>query len=200
MLSARIYAPRTAPFPDSVPATTSFASLVFPTDPGAAEAQASTKADLAKSVIEWLFVVIAVILIICLFLRKLLGAPRALQYPSTSNDLGTASGYTYAYPGIAALHLTHPRPARPARARTRPTRAADIDADGRRAQGDVELDLSEAEMLPAYDGLDRPPKYMYAEVAAATEEPVGGLQGASLPVLGADLAISTTPRADTGEP
>ncbi|KAJ6535330.1 hypothetical protein DFH09DRAFT_1324948 [Mycena vulgaris] len=174
---------------DSGSDSASFASLVFPTT-DSTQLQTSAKTDLAKSVIEWLFVVIAIILLICLFLRKTLGARTPLREihaqvftePRASDDASYV--YTYAYPGIPALHLTRPPPARirarahsPVHATLTLTRALDLGAGGRRANWNAELVLSDQDVLPAYDGLDRPPKYVHAE--AATEEPPAASASAS---------------------
>jgi len=164
---------------DTPPASTSFASLVFPTTDSA---PTNAKTDLTKTVIEWLFVVIAVILIACLFLRKMFGSrtSRHEMYISDSRDASFAlppadspsylCTYAIAYPGIPAVQgLPYPLPAhtrsRTARPPVRTTRGLDIDEGGRRANFDMELVLSDKDVLPAYDALDRPPKY--ASVATA---------------------------------
>ncbi|KAJ7018719.1 hypothetical protein C8F04DRAFT_1150472 [Mycena alexandri] len=136
-----------------------------------------------QTVIEWFFVVIAVILIACLILRKILGS-RTSSVREMAEDthphlsfVHPSYAYSYAYPGIPDIHLPYPLPGhsrtRPA---TRTTRAADIDAGGRRANDDMELGLGDKDMLPAYDGLGRPPKYAAAapeaETAASGDEHV----------------------------
>ncbi|KAJ6487394.1 hypothetical protein C8R47DRAFT_1196380 [Mycena vitilis] len=181
---------------DSPAASTSFASLVFPsTDPP--QSPTSPKTDVAKSVIEWLFVVIAIILILCLFLRKLFGArtsPRGTDSvyqrgsisfaPSGLGDPAYICSYI-AYPGIPPVALpyppgVHPRAPRPV---VRLTRGVDVGADGRRVNGDMELVVGDKE-LPAYDGLDRPPRYA---VAAAEEI------GAAVALSGRGAAASEVP-------
>ncbi|KAJ7076800.1 hypothetical protein C8R44DRAFT_896499 [Mycena epipterygia] len=134
------------------------------------------------SVIEWLFVVIAVILIGCLFLRKLLGAPRGLHgenpyrhalHPFASSTSISAApdylqyGYGYAYlPYPVPAHTTRraygvTHPTRRAHDTTQTTRAYDIGVGGRRANGDEELVLGDKDILPVYDAFDRPPQYAY---------------------------------------
>ncbi|KAJ6538103.1 hypothetical protein B0H19DRAFT_1079178 [Mycena capillaripes] len=63
------------------------------------------------------------------------------------------------YPRIPAVQLPYPLAvhSRNARPPVRPTRGPDIDDGGRRANSDMELVLSDKDMLPTYDGLDRPP-------------------------------------------
>ncbi|KAJ7649289.1 hypothetical protein B0H17DRAFT_1215329 [Mycena rosella] len=178
-----MFVPRILPAPDSVPESSSFASLVFPaTD--SPQPLASAKTDLAKSVIEWLCVIVAVILIICLFIRRL-ASPRAMRSHTLFDDPAPASDaylYTYAYRGVPMMH--HPTYPSPARVRTHPPlyamRAPDIGAGGCRANEDMELVLGTADFLPAYDGFDRPPKYICAERPAerpADEAP--GVEGQS---------------------
>ncbi|KAF8148119.1 hypothetical protein K438DRAFT_2027553 [Mycena galopus ATCC 62051] len=160
---------------DSPPASTTFASLVFPTTNSDSEQPNNGKADLAKTVIEWLFVVIAVILIACLFLRKLFG-PRTphremLHIPVDCPAYVCTYG---AYPGISVPTVAYPLPAHSSSharstrgnvAITRTiTRGLDLAEGGRRINEDAELELGDKDALPAYDGCDRPPKY--ASVAA----------------------------------
>ncbi|KAJ7608505.1 hypothetical protein DFH06DRAFT_1346824 [Mycena polygramma] len=181
---------------DSPAASTSFASLVFPTtDPP--QSPTSPKTDVAKSVIEWLFVVIAIILILCLFLRKLFGvrtSPRVTDSvyqrgsisfaPSGLGDPAYICSYI-AYPGIPPVELpyppiVHPRTPRPL---VRLTRGLDIGEDGRRANSDMELVLGDKD-LPAYDGLDRPPRYAPAapgETSAAIALPERGAAATEVP-------------------
>ncbi|KAJ7642957.1 hypothetical protein DFH06DRAFT_1136937 [Mycena polygramma] len=79
-----------------------------------------------------------------------------------------------AYPGIPPVELpyppvVHPRTPRPV---VRLTRGLDIGEDGRRVNSDMELVLGDKE-LPAYNGLDRPPRY----ATAAPEETSDALPG-----------------------
>ncbi|KAJ7304782.1 hypothetical protein DFH08DRAFT_521553 [Mycena albidolilacea] len=182
-------------------ASTSFASLVFPTADSAQPSNA--KADLAKTVIEWLFVVIAVILIACLFLRKMFGtraSDSSLHLPDTLNTRASSAfglpptvdtpaylcTYVATYPIAHPLpvHGGHSRPShfRYARTPLRATTGRDIDPAGRRAHEDVdsELGLGDKDVLPAYDGRDRPPKYAVA--AAAARRP-------TMPIAGAASAV-----------
>ncbi|KAJ7105825.1 hypothetical protein C8R44DRAFT_886290 [Mycena epipterygia] len=193
-----MFAPRSPP-----PSTlTSFASLVFPTSDSDATPPADSKPDLGKSVIEWLFVVIAVILIGCLFLRKLLGAPRGLHgenpyrhalHPFASSTSISAApdylqyGYGYAYlPYPVPAHTTRraygvTHPTRRAHDTTQTTRAYDIGVGGRRANGDEELVLGDKDILPVYDAFDRPPQYAYGYDAgpSVNVEPVAVGEGGS---------------------
>ncbi|KAJ7156346.1 hypothetical protein C8R46DRAFT_1295137 [Mycena filopes] len=190
---------------DSPPASTSnFASLVFPTSDSAAE-PTSGKSDVAKAVIEWLFVVIAVLLIACLLLRRMLGTrpspTRAEHAHSRVEQIILADPSYFLYPA-AAVYLPYPVPAHaPARMRSvrnnynpaltptlMRTRAADIGAGGRRANDDAEpeLGLGDKDLLPAYDGAGRPPRYAVTAPGASGRtvepavegevrvEPVGG--------------------------
>ncbi|KAJ6538127.1 hypothetical protein B0H19DRAFT_1270492 [Mycena capillaripes] len=176
-----------APRSNSPPDITSFASLVFPvTD--SPQPPTSAKAELGKSVIEWLFVVIAIVLVACLFLRKLCRVRSSFQYempiipdslyghggasftrPSPADDPAYICTYV-TYPRIPAVQLPYPLAvhSRNARPPVRPTRGPDIDDGGRRANSDMELVLSDKDMLPAYDGLDRPPRYAVATVGGSS--------------------------------
>ncbi|KAJ7873711.1 hypothetical protein B0H13DRAFT_2058269 [Mycena leptocephala] len=165
-----------APRSNSPAASTSFASLVFPTT-DSSQQPTNPKTDLAKSVIEWLFVVIAVILIVCLFLRKVFGprnsyAQREMLIPDSAyqgaRPLIDDPAYLCTY---VAVELQYPLPVH-SRAPARPTRGLDIGEGGRRANGDTELVLGDKDVLPAYDALDRPPRYnaVAAAGAAGVEE------------------------------
>ncbi|KAF7344649.1 hypothetical protein MVEN_01625100 [Mycena venus] len=172
---------------DSPPDTTSFASLVFPTTDSNTPTNAKT--DLAKTAIEWLIVVIAVVLIACLFLRKMFGSrasqrgmlsniPDSVYRRASSSFAPAADSPSYlctyvAYPGIPAVPYPLPVHLHPRTARTGPTRGLDIDEGGRRVNEDVELVLGDKDVLPAYDGLDRPPKYVLTVPAATAARPTG---------------------------
>ncbi|KAJ7719127.1 hypothetical protein B0H16DRAFT_1739597 [Mycena metata] len=179
-----------SPAPDR---TSSFASLVFPT--ADSTEPTSVKADVAKTVIEWLFVVIAVVLIACLLLRKILASRASSTFARDSIASDTRDRhlslvsmaidpcYVYSYGYIPDVRLpiptpTYPRPthrlpypvAIATSSTARRTRAADIDAYGRRAHEDVELVLGDKDILPVYDGLGRPPKYTITTPPPAAAE------------------------------
>ncbi|KAJ7164263.1 hypothetical protein C8R46DRAFT_1036177 [Mycena filopes] len=156
---------------DSFPASTSnFASLVFPAADSATE-PTSGKGHVSKSMIEWLFIIIAVLLIACLFLRRMLGTRRSTtragyaEHPHVEQII-LADPFCFLY-SVPAVYIPCPVPAHApsgsARVRGDVTRArtlmriqaADIGPGGRRANGDAELELELGDMLPAYDGAPR---------------------------------------------
>ncbi|KAJ7156416.1 hypothetical protein C8R46DRAFT_431348 [Mycena filopes] len=198
MLALRLPIRAAADSDYSPPASTgtsisNFASLVFPTADSGTTQPTSPKSDVAKAVIEWLFVVIAVLLIACLILRRMLGTRPS---PSPSRTHGHVEQIILADPScflgypanMATVYLPYPVPARthtpsirrfndvvrmPMPMRTQ-TRAADIDAFGRRAttndDADLELGLGDKDVdaLPAYDGKGRPPRYTAGSALAAS--------------------------------
>ncbi|KAJ7182403.1 hypothetical protein C8R43DRAFT_1116046 [Mycena crocata] len=222
----------------SPPASTSFASLVFPSTESA-QPQLSAKTDIAKSVIEWLFVIIVNINLphlllaslnervrvwaggypdrlfllakVCLFCSRsaigfgiitegrhefrLLGSQpyergsyrHAPPFPDPTLGGDIACMYGYAYPGPSAAHLPYPvaAHARDSRPIVLPTRGRDIGEGGARLNGDMELVLSDKDILPVYDGLDRPPKYAFSPLA------IEGAVAASSSRDGGDVRIES---------
>ncbi|KAJ6488739.1 peptidase S8/S53 domain-containing protein [Mycena sanguinolenta] len=179
---------------DFPPAASTFASLVFPATDSDSDEPNNSKADLAKTVIQWLFVVIALILIACFFLRKVFGPRTAhhgmLHIPDSIYRQGQSSfalptphdpmymcGYVAACPALAhpppvhsvsAANPPHHR-VRAVSARSTTIRGLDIGEGGRRINEDAELVLSDNDVLPAYDGRDRPPKDIITTLIAESD-------------------------------
>jgi hypothetical protein len=65
-----------------------------------------------------------------------------------------------------AVELQYPLPVH-SRVSARPTRGLDIGEGGRRANGDTEFVLGDKDVLPAYNALDRPPRYNAVVAAGA---------------------------------
>jgi len=152
--------------------------------------QSQGKQELTKSILEWLFLVIALILITTILTCRSFQLRRqnrslkeffSLSQPSSSLP---ATGRPRRVPrttGLPTLHdpyrpisLTHamlyppPTPLPSVyHSNWRRTHAADTDAGGRRAGG-PEDDHKDA--LPAYDNVGGPPKYMELDMDAATRQ------------------------------
>ncbi|KAJ7475528.1 hypothetical protein B0H11DRAFT_2032528 [Mycena galericulata] len=149
---------------DLPPPSTSFASLANGSPPSQA------KSEVAKSVIEWLLVAIALILLACLLLRRMLRwrAPLREMHPDPCRNVTYAEAlratdverlYTYGLSGI----IPYPPPIYPRPRAAEPhTRGVDVrrGGSGRRAGGEeLVLSMGEKDVLPVYDGLGRPPRY-----------------------------------------
>jgi hypothetical protein len=147
---------------------------------------------LAKSVLEYLFLALALIIVTSIILRRLTRLKRMNQpistffhsdndYPNTSHirtprnfprttGLPPLSRDGLPYPPYPDPHLTG-FPAVYLGRNTRRTNAQDIDASGRRVVAQsVELDhggeLGDKDALPAYDHYGGPPKYVELEMQA----------------------------------
>ncbi|KAL0952942.1 hypothetical protein HGRIS_007156 [Hohenbuehelia grisea] len=141
------------------------------------------RSDLAKMVLEWLFLVIALVTIagiISYRMKRLRQANRPLSHffrarrstpgsptsiqpyrqsgiPYSSNSEALAY-YPYLTPVAPTYHQAHSR-----RTRTR-THAADVDSSGRRLGGGGDHDdLDDKDILPPYDHAGGPPKYVDLE-------------------------------------
>ncbi|KAF8153854.1 hypothetical protein B0H34DRAFT_799791 [Crassisporium funariophilum] len=202
-LTLGVRAPQATPTSAVVTNTSPF----FP-DPSAPPASDGKKGGLAKSVLEYLFLGVALIVVASIILRRITKMKRRSQpitaFFTSNTDLPT-SAQRYGgprqfprttgippmrydgqnYPLYPDVHLTG-IPAAYMGPSARRTRAADVDANGRRL-GDraVELDhdgeLGDKDMLPAYDNFGGPPKYVDLEMQPR------------LPVVG-----SGAPRTDVG--
>ncbi|KAJ7431625.1 hypothetical protein B0H11DRAFT_2129379 [Mycena galericulata] len=142
---------------DLPPPNTSFASLANGSPPSQA------KSEVAKSVIEWLLVGIALILLACLLLRRMLrwremhpDPYRNVTYAEAQRATDVERLYTYGLSGI----VPYPPPiyARP-RAAEPPMRGVDVRRAGGDMDPEVVLSMGEKDVLPVYDGRDRPPRY-----------------------------------------
>ncbi|KAF7375844.1 hypothetical protein MSAN_00474400 [Mycena sanguinolenta] len=221
------------------PPGSTFASLVFPTTGSDSDEPNNFKADLAKTVIEWLFVVIALILIAYFFLRKIFGPrtsqhrdemlhipdsvyrreqssfalPSLLDYPASMCDYATCPTLAYplpvySHPASASARLpvhsashrvravTPPHMTPSVRGTSMPIRALDIGEGGRRLTEDAELVLSDGDVLPAYDGRDRPPKYAMSMLAMGVGPGVGVVNGGG---AGNADVVHSSPAAQTDE-
>lgn len=169
--------------------TTSSDPPFFPTGlvPPTQTSASSHKQELPKSILEWLFFVIAVVLITTVLTCRscqLRRQNRPLsEFFSISQNSRSNSGRPRRIPrttGLPPLNgplrpisLTHamlyppPSPLPAAyRSNGRRTRAADTDAGGRRA-GNPEDDHKD--MLPAYDNIGGPPKYVEINMDPGTQ-------------------------------
>ncbi|KAJ7624413.1 hypothetical protein FB45DRAFT_1060729 [Roridomyces roridus] len=154
--------------PDTFGNAQTLASLVFPANNGPGSETQTSRSDIDKSVVEWLFIVIAVVLILCWCLRRLFN----LQQPLSFSDIDLQ-------PVVASADLTFPfpMPSQPPPVhhterlghlrQSITTRAADVDAYGRRQGALGEGDVKDLDDLPAYT-MDRPPHYRLEEESGAS--------------------------------
>ncbi|CAA7264027.1 unnamed protein product [Cyclocybe aegerita] len=184
---------------------------------------------LAKAVLEYLFLGVALAIILAIIYRRLRNLKRANRPASSffnfdTGNRSTTSRGSRTFPrttGIPAVNLgpSYPYPD-PLLAgiptaytgyTSRRTRAADIDASGRRgADRHAELDhdgeLGDKDVLPAYEHFGGPPKYNEVEMQARLFSVGSGIhspdEGPENPVAG-DAGIPTRrengPRPETEE-
>ncbi|KAF7976557.1 hypothetical protein HWV62_6217 [Athelia sp. TMB] len=131
---------------------------------------------LSKSILEWVFLVIAIVLLAAfLFLRTVQLRKRHQPLTRFFSSTGPSPSYTgrpqsvprTGLPAFGVLPARYPltpemlypslEPLPSAYTRGQRTRAADTDEGGRRAGG---ADDDAKDMLPAYEGGGGPPKYM----------------------------------------
>ncbi|KAF8963243.1 hypothetical protein BDZ97DRAFT_1919917 [Flammula alnicola] len=148
------------------------------------------RSGLAKSILEYLFLAIALIIVTSMILRRLTALKRTNQpyrsffnmngnYPTTSPNRGLLS-----FPRATGLHPVNPDARRPYPPYPNPhlagfpaaylghsirrTHAQDIDASGRGIGNSTDLDvdgeLGDKDALPAYDNYGGPPKYIELEL------------------------------------
>ncbi|KAJ3503789.1 hypothetical protein NLJ89_g8277 [Agrocybe chaxingu] len=172
---------------ETITSTTPSSPSPSPSQP--AEDDSNNEGGLAKAVLEYLFLGVALAIILAIIYRRLRNLKRANQpassffnfHPSNSSTTSRGSRTFPRTTGIPTVNIGQPYPypdpllADIPTAYTgyvsRRTRAADIDASGRRV-GDrhAELDhdggLDDKDVLPAYEHFGGPPKYNELEMQA----------------------------------
>jgi len=159
-------------------------SLVPPTQTSVS----SNKEVSPKSVLEWLFFVVALVLIGTLVtcrswqlrrrnrpFNQFFSITQPPPPPGRPRRISRTTGLPPLNEPLRPISLTHsmlyppvsPLPAA-YRADRRRTRAADIDEGGRRAGNPGDGNLDHKEMLPAYDNVGGPPKYVEMNIDART--------------------------------
>ncbi|KAF8884502.1 hypothetical protein BD779DRAFT_1801684 [Infundibulicybe gibba] len=223
MLSASIIAPPLMLARNPEPTTTMTTTTNTPffpdpstlTPPSQSPSPQSPSNNLAKSVLEYLFLAVVIILAGCVVARrfhrlKQSGQPLShfFTLSRSDNDHLNRTGH---YHGLSynPHHLPHYRyrtagsPLAPlplVYGASRRTRAADIDEGGRRLPGSGinEYDhdvLSDKDVLPAYDNIGGPPKYADLTGASEPPEPVRSASLSPDPVHPADDSLPPRPEA-----
>jgi len=150
-----------------------------------------SKNNFAKSVLEYVFLAVALFLLICITWRRMLRVRRANQpffgrgvTPAAAGEQISPFPRTrpqFAGPSFGAhsfnpyVHLAH-LPASYHPSNNRRTQGADIGPGGRRQGGisDYNGETGDKDALPAYDKFGGPPQYVELDATRFTGTPIAG--------------------------
>jgi len=151
-----------------------------------------------KNVVDWLFVCVAITVVVLLFISRVLFL-RAGHRPLRDFFTVIEAPHQRAGPPQA---LTRPTPNNatttpPVRQGREPTRGTDVDSEGRRGGGpdpdDANGDLTEKDVLPAYEVKGGPPNY----IQSPQPQSLGAREGTSNPSVQAspilDIQLPSPP-------
>ncbi|KAG1750497.1 uncharacterized protein EDB91DRAFT_692565 [Suillus paluster] len=135
-----------------------------------------------KSILQHLYFIIAVVIALFFVSLRIYILRRRNRPVAEFFTIGSSSSYYNSQaPGDNAFSSSYqpsyPMPLAPPPSVYRPNRrvnAADTDAAGRRFGGPDDPDWDGKDMLPAYNNIDRPPKYDFGGVPAQGYSPPAG--------------------------